>query len=150
MKLITAKVCDKKASPGYYFNVMFITGNQRRSSGNTESMCVEEMEYLTPVSYTHLDVYKILDRSRASLVPLVASGSSNLGTGRPLASSSSLIHFRSARSAVFRIACRAISSSRVYGLCGPPITYAVRRVGQDCTSRWSPSRVAAMDRARCV
>ncbi len=47
MTLITTRFGVNKNLPGDPFSDMFITGNQRRSSGNTESIWVEEMQHLT-------------------------------------------------------------------------------------------------------
>lgn len=85
MKLITARFGVKKTSPGDYFNDMFITGNQRRSSGNTESIWVEEMEYLTPGGGTpNFDQHRRVWVPYYSNVPgmLVADSLGGRGVGR--------------------------------------------------------------------
>ncbi len=48
LTLVKTRFGVNKSLPGDPFSDLFITGNQRRSSGNTESIWVEEMEYLTP------------------------------------------------------------------------------------------------------
>ncbi|MEO5912128.1 MAG: RagB/SusD family nutrient uptake outer membrane protein [Pelobium sp.] len=58
LTLIKARFGVNKSLPGDPFSDMFITGNQRRSSGNTESIWVEEMEYLTPGGSSSLDQHR--------------------------------------------------------------------------------------------
>jgi hypothetical protein len=58
LTLITSRFGVNKTLPGDAFSDMFITGNQRRGQGNTESIWVEEMEYLTPGGSSSLDQHR--------------------------------------------------------------------------------------------